>query len=66
VLGAVVGGLAGAATEEVTTRKTGVEVTVTLDSGRTIAMVQEDKGENFKVGERVRVLESGGQVRVSR
>ncbi len=66
VLGAVVGGLAGAATEEVTTRKTGVEVTVTLDSGRTIALVQEDKGENFKAGERVRVLESGGQVRVSR
>ena len=66
VLGAVVGGLAGAAAEEVTTRKTGVEVTVSLDSGRTIALVQEDKGENFKVGERVRVLESGGQVRVSR
>ena len=65
VLGAVVGGLAGAATEEVTTRKTGQEITVRLDGGRTIAVVQEDSGEKFAVGERVRILESGGQARVS-
>lgn len=66
VIGAVVGGLAGAATEEIGTRKAGVEVTVRLDSGRTIALVQEDNGENFTVGERVRILESGAQARVSR
>jgi outer membrane lipoprotein SlyB len=66
VLGAVVGGLAGAATEEVATRKTGVEIIVRLDGGRTIAVVQEDKGEQFAVGERVRILESGGQARVTR
>jgi outer membrane lipoprotein SlyB len=65
VLGAVVGGLAGAATEEVTTRKTGQEITVKLDSGRIIAVVQTDTGETFAVGERVRILESGGQARVS-
>lgn len=65
VLGAVVGGLAGAATEEVATRKTGQEITVRLDNGRTIAVVQEDSGEKFAVGERVRILESGGQARVS-
>jgi hypothetical protein len=41
-----------------TTRKTGVEITLRLDSGRTIAIVQEDKGEQFVVGERVRLLES--------
>ncbi len=66
VLGAVVGGLAGAAGEEATTRKKGVEITVRLDSGRTIAVVQEDHDEKFVVGERVRILESGNQARVSR
>lgn len=65
VLGAVVGGVAGAAAEEVATRKTGLEITVRLDSGRTIAVVQEDTGERFAVGDRVRILESGGQARVT-
>jgi len=66
VLGAVVGGLAGAAVEEVATRKPGLEITVRLDSGRTLAVVQEDGGEQFAVGDRVRLLESGNQVRVTR
>ena len=66
VLGAVVGGLAGAATEEAGTRKAGVEITIRLDSGRFIALVQEDHDEKFQVGERVRILESGGQARVTR
>jgi len=65
VLGAVVGGLAGAAAEEGMTRKTGQEVTVRLDSGRTIAIVQEDTGEKFTSGDRVRILESAGQARVT-
>lgn len=65
VLGAVVGGVAGAAAEEVATRKTGLEITVRLDSGRTIAVVQEDTGERFAAGDRVRILESGGQARVT-
>lgn len=65
VLGAVAGGLAGAAAEEAITRKPGLEITVRLDSGRTIAVVQEDTGERFAVGDRVRILESGGQARVT-
>lgn len=65
VLGAVVGGIAGAAVEEGVTRKTGQELTVRLDSGRTIAVVQEDTGEKFDRGDRVRLLESGGQARVT-
>jgi outer membrane lipoprotein SlyB len=65
VLGAVVGGMAGAASEEVITRKPGLEITVRLDSGRMLAVVQEDSGEKFAVGERVRLLESGGQTRVT-
>jgi len=66
VLGAVAGGLAGAAAEGAITRRTGLELTVRLDSGRTIAVVQEDTGEKFAVGDRVRVLESRGQVRIAR
>lgn len=65
VLGALAGGVAGAAAEEALTRKPGIEITVRLDSGRIIAVVQEDTGERFAVGDRVRVLESGGQVRVA-
>jgi outer membrane lipoprotein SlyB len=65
VLGAVVGGMAGAASEEAITRKPGLEITVRLDSGRMLAVVQEDSGEKFAVGERVRLLESGGQTRVT-
>lgn len=66
VLGAVVGGLAGSAVEEGATRQTGLEITVTLDGGRTIAIIQADKGEDFRVGDRVRILQSGGEARVSR
>lgn len=66
VLGAVAGGIAGAAVEEAATRKPAVEITLRLDSGRLVAVVQEDAGENFRVGERVRLLESGGEARVTR
>lgn len=65
VLGAVAGGVAGKAIEEGTTKKNGVELTVHLDSGRTISLVQEDTGEDFRVGDRVRILESGGEARVT-
>lgn len=66
VLGAVVGGLAGAAVEEGATRQVGVEVTVQLDNGQYLAVVQADEGENFRVGERVRVLRDAGETRVAR
>lgn len=66
VIGAVAGGVAGAAVEEGVTRKPGVEVTVRLDSGRTLAVVQEDEGEGLRVGERVRVLVDRGTTRVAR
>lgn len=65
VLGAVAGGVAGKAIEESTTRKPGIEITVRLDSGRTVAVVQEDTGEAFNRGDRVRMLESGGQARIT-
>lgn len=65
VLGAVAGGVAGKAIEESATRKPGIEITVRLDSGRTVAVVQEDTGEAFTRGDRVRMLESGGQARIT-
>lgn len=68
VIGAVAGGLAGAAMEEGVTRKPGVEITLRMDNNPNslIAVVQEDSGENFQVGERVRVIEDGGTTRVAR
>ncbi len=65
-VGAVAGGLAGAAAEEGLTRRQGVEITVRLDSDRTIAVVQQAApGESFAPGDRVRVL-TGANVRVTR
>jgi outer membrane lipoprotein SlyB len=66
VLGAVGGGLAGAAVEEGVTRKTGLEITVRLDSGRMIAVTQV-ADEHFAPGQRVRILTGGdGVTRVAR
>lgn len=64
VLGAVVGGLAGSAAEEGLTRKDGIEITVKLDSGTMVAVVQE-ADEEFHPGDKVRLLENGGTTRVS-
>ena len=64
ILGAVAGGVAGSLIEEGVTSKDGLEVTVKLDSGRLIAITQE-ADEQFRVGERVRVLSGGGVTRVS-
>jgi outer membrane lipoprotein SlyB len=63
-VGAVLGGLGGAAAEEAVTRQKGVEITVKLDSGRMLAITQA-ADEQFKVGDRVRVLSGSGTTRVS-
>ncbi len=64
VLGAVAGGVVGAAAEEGITRQDGVEVTVRLESGRLISVVQAGK-DQFQPGDKVRVLEGGGETRVT-
>lgn len=64
VLGAVAGGVAGQAIEQGTTRKNGVEVTVKLDSGALVAIVQE-ADEVFRAGDRVRILSDGRTSRVT-
>ncbi|OQW69180.1 MAG: hypothetical protein CTY27_00970 [Methylotenera sp.] len=64
VIGAVVGGLAGSAAEEGITRKDGLEITVKLDGGALIAIVQE-ADEQFSPGDRVRIVENADTSRVS-
>ena len=65
IAGAVVGGLIGAAVEKSANDRKGIEVTVKLEGGKLIAITQE-KDEDFKVGDRVRVLSGQGVTRVSR
>jgi outer membrane lipoprotein SlyB len=64
VLGGVAGGVAGQAIEQGATRRNGVEITVKLDSGALVAIVQE-ADETFKPGERVRILSDGRTSRVT-
>ena len=66
VLGAVAGGIGGSAIEEAATRKQGQEITVRLDQGGYLAVVQADDGEGFQPGERVRLVGSGEATRVTR
>ena len=64
IVGAVLGGVAGSAIEENVTKKNALEITVKLDGGQLIAVVQE-MGEYFRPGERVRVLSGSGSSRVT-
>jgi len=66
VLGAVAGGVAGGMAEEGATKKQGVEITVRLDSGQIVAVVQQaSPSATFNVGDRVRVLTLNGETRVA-
>lgn len=64
VIGGVAGGLIGDKVENAATKKAGVELTVQLDSGGLISVVQEAE-EPFGVGDRIRLLTSHGVARVS-
>ena len=46
-------------------RRPGLELTVRLDTGRMIAVVQEDVGEPFRPGDRIRVASDGYRTRIS-
>lgn len=66
VIGAIAGGVGGQRAEEMTSRRQGVEVTVRLDNGSVLSVVQEvDPNQIFSPGERVRVLGQGSTMRVS-
>ncbi|MBV1790577.1 glycine zipper 2TM domain-containing protein [Marinobacterium sp. D7] len=66
VLGAVAGGIAGQRIEEATSRRQGQELTLRLDNGELISVVQEvENNQFFRAGDRVRILRSGATMRVS-
>ena len=66
VIGAVAGGVAGSAIEEGATRKQALEITVNLDGGRSLVVVQEALPGEFQPGDRVRVVSGSGETRVTR
>ena len=63
IAGTVLGGIIGHNVEESANQRPGIEITVQLDSGRYIAVVQ-GLDEQFQPGDRVRVLYGHG-VRVT-
>lgn len=66
VLGAVAGGIAGKQVEESMTRSQGQEITVRLNNGQVISVVQAvEGGPLFRPGDRVRVLQHNGTARVT-
>ncbi len=66
VIGAVAGAVAGHAIEEGATTKQAMEITVRLDSGQMLAIVQEGDPNEFRAGDRVRLLSGRGETRVTR
>ncbi|WP_354625508.1 glycine zipper 2TM domain-containing protein [Psychromonas sp. MME2] len=63
--GAVAGGVAGNEATQAITKRNGVNITITLDSGNTIAVVQEaDPNMIFQVGQRVQINSQGNKTRV--
>ena len=64
VFGAVAGSVAGYAIENSMTAREGLEISVRLDSGSLILVLQPD-GEAFKPGERVRVMSGVNSTRVT-
>ena len=63
--GAIVGAAAGALAEDEFQKTAGVQITVRLDTGRRVAIVQAAEGSNYSVGQRVRVVTSPtGRTRV--
>jgi outer membrane lipoprotein SlyB len=66
VLGAVAGAVIGNAVERSATREDAVEIVVQLRNGERRAIVQAKAGEEFRPGEPVVIVTTGGKVRVTR
>lgn len=64
VAGALIGGIIGSHIEADANAGNGIEITVLLDGGRYIAVVQAPD-EAFRIGDRVRVLSGQGITRVA-
>lgn len=66
VAGAVAGGVIGQAIEGSSSLKPGLEITVKLENGELRAIVQEVDGQQFRPGDKVRLVTQGGVTRVTR
>src|SRR6185369_13662529 len=64
IAGAVLGGIVGQNVEKSANERPGIEITVLLDSGKYISIVQVGD-EPFRPGDRVRVLSSGRGSRIT-
>jgi outer membrane lipoprotein SlyB len=62
--GALLGGIIGQNVEQQANQKNGMEITVLLDSGKYISVVQ-GADEPFQAGDRVRILSGPGGTRVT-
>ncbi len=66
VIGAAVGGILGQAAEERATRRQGQELTLEMDNGEVLSVVQEVKDNVFfAIDDRVKLLKLNGTARVS-
>lgn len=64
--GALLGGAVGSRAQQSMQSRNGIEITVRLDQGGSMAVVQEvSANERFNVGDRVRVLSGGSRTRVT-
>ena len=64
VLGSVLGGIAGSNIDKSVQRKPGIEITVRLRDGNTVAISQL-ADERFRVGDNVKVIVGNGHARVT-
>lgn len=67
-VGAIAGAAAGGAAGNALSRsaRNGVEITVQLENGRTVAVAQDGSSADYRVGDRVRVSSDGVTTRISR
>lgn len=56
--GAVVGGIVGGMVQKELSKKTAQELTISMDDGKTVVVVQEKRGVGFTDGDRVNVTHS--------
>ena len=66
IVGTILGAITGAAIEEGATARDGYEVSVRLDNGGLVVVVQDAAVDALKAGDRVRVVSDGVMARVAR
>jgi len=63
--GGLLGGLLGSQAEAAGRKVQGTEFLLTMEDGRQVVVVQQDGKDRFVVGQKVRLLQLNGQVRVT-